>query len=82
MEELTKNFGRPAVSELDDSANLIIYDQASVNAQGSFGDFADAFIWAVLDAGLMLSCIDVAFDMYDQESVKTWTRHCQRKATP
>lgn len=69
------------------NSSLIIDGQALVVAIGkppglvTFGDFADTFVQAVLNAGAKFNRVDVVFDRYYQLSIKSATRTRRSKGT-
>ena len=77
---LTRDIDCPATINLQDkSACLLIDGQARVISIGkppdidNFGQLADVFIKSILESGMMYNRIDVNFDRYRDESIKSST---------
>jgi hypothetical protein len=86
---LTAGITCPQSITIEDSSCIIFDGQALVNAIGkptdakTFGDLADTFVKAVLQAGSSFDRIDVTFDRYKEDSIKSGTRqHRTKSAQP
>ncbi len=78
----------PQTISVPRSLTLIIDRQALVVAIGkpnnasTFGEFSDAYIRCVTHMSQQLNRIDVVFDRYSEESIKTSTRTRRKKGAP
>ena len=86
-EKLTEDIVCPEAIELHDSSSYLIIDgQALVVALGkpdnavTFGDLADIYVRAVLKAGSKYQRVDIVFDRYREETIKSPTRTRRTKA--
>jgi len=84
---ITSGIKCPKEIELQGSSCLLIDGLALVSAIGkpsgaqTFGDFADSFQTAVLQAGSRHQQIHVIFDRYREDSIKSGTRERHTKST-
>ena len=86
-EKLTEDIVCPEAIELHDSSSCLIIDgQALVVALGkpdnavTFGDLANIYVRAVLKAGSKYQRVDIVFDRYREETIKSPTRTRRTKA--
>ena len=75
---------RARVENVGESPALIIDGQALVQSMKThgmktFGDFADEFVSTVVRKGAMYSRVDVLFDRYREQSIKSGTRSRRAK---
>ena len=84
---ITSEINCPSEIELQGSLCLLIDGLELVSAVGrpsvtqKFGDFADSFQTAVLEAGSSYQHIHVIFDRYQEDSIKSGTRERPTKST-
>ena len=87
LDVLTKDIVCPPSIVLDQPSTLIIDGQARVVAIGkppnckTFGELGDVFVESVLKSGHQYRRIDVVFDRYRPESIKSDTRAKRSKGT-
>ena len=78
--ELIQDVSTPEQVTLTGNTCLVIDGQALVMALGkpsgitTFGEYADAFVNSVFAMGKKFERVDVTFDRYQQDSIKTGTR--------
>jgi len=80
---ITSGINCPCEIELQGSSCLLIDGLALVSASGAqtFGDFADSFQTAALQAGSCCQQIHVIFDQYREDSIQSGTRERRAKST-
>ena len=84
---ITSGIDCPSEIELQGSLCLLIVDLELVSAverpsvTQKFGDFADSFQTAVLEAGSRYQHIHVISDRYQEDSIKSGTRERPTKST-
>ncbi|KAG1656012.1 hypothetical protein GQR58_024202 [Nymphon striatum] len=87
VDVMTKDIVCPPQVVLDGSSCLVVDGQAAVVALGkpenvdNFGQFGDAFVKHISDAGQHFNRVDVTFDRYHDSSIKEGTRDKRSKTT-
>ena len=87
LDLITSGINCPSEIELRGSSGLLIDGLALVSAIGrpsgpqTFGDFAESFQAAVLQAGSRYQQIHVIFDRYQEDSIKSRTRERRTKSS-
>ncbi|KAG1677175.1 putative protein in type-1 retrotransposable element R1DM [Nymphon striatum] len=87
VDVMTKDIVCPPQVVLDGSSCLVVDGQAAVVALGkpenvdNFGQFGDAFVKHISDAGQHFNRVDVTFDRYHDSAIKEGTRNKRSKTT-